>query len=167
MINEPQEAFIQTFQQTTKRQILAPQLKWTVTKINDRLHNPQQRTLVFASPTLRQTLLDGPVDVEMSGPLRFLNMRDPVVDAYMNIFAQQYPKEGAFDAYLLPQALLELKARLTSDAQEYIICDGGLLSRWYRDDIFKLLSPYAEVKRIGHQRMEPPRTIRSHSQRRH
>ena len=145
------EAFIQAFQQagaTAGRQLLATQLKWTVSKIRERLHDPSRRLLVFTSPGLRQTLLDGSVDLEIGGPLRFLNKRDPVVAAQMQVFSHLYPEDGPFTAYLLPQALLELKIRLTSDANEQIICDGSLLSRSYRDEVLHILSECADVQEL-------------------
>jgi len=148
------EAYIQAFQQigaTAGRQLLATQLKWSVTKIQERLHDPSRRLLVFASPSLRQTLLDGAVDLEISGPLRFLNRRDPVVTAQMQVFSHLYPEEGPFTAYLLPQALLELKSRMTSDANEYIICDGSLLSKSYRDEVLQILAERADVHEFANQ----------------
>jgi superfamily II DNA helicase RecQ/superfamily I DNA/RNA helicase/DNA polymerase III epsilon subunit-like protein len=149
-----EEALIRAFRHigdTAGRQLLATRLHWTVAKINERMSDPQRRSLVFASPRLRHTLLDGAVDVEISGPLRFLNKRDPLVIAHMRVFAQLYPDDGPFTAYLLPQALLELKTRLTSEANEYILCDGGLLSKSYRDDVLQVLSEHAEVHELGHQ----------------
>ena len=151
------EAFIQAFQQTgttAGRQLLATQLKWTVSKIRKRLHDPSRRLLVFASPGLRQTLLDGAVDLEIGGPLRFLNRRDPLVAAQMQVFSHLYPEDGPFTAYLLPQALLELKTRLTSDANEVIICDGSLLSRSYRDEVLHILSERADVQELTNQDTE-------------
>ena len=151
------EAFIQAFQQagaTAGRQLLATQLKWTVSKIQERLHDPSRRLLVFASPGLRQTLLDGSVDLEIGGPLRFLNKRDPLVVAQMQVFSHLYPEDGPFTAYLLPQALLELKTRLTSDANEQIICDGSLLSRSYRDEVLHILSECADVQELRNQDTE-------------
>ena len=97
---------------------------------------------------LRQTLLDRPVQCEISGPLRFLNKHDPLVAAQMQVFAHLYPKEGPFQAYLLPQALLELQSRLSSEAEEHIICDGSLLSKSYRDEVLHLLHDYAEVQEL-------------------
>jgi len=151
------EAFIQAFQltgATAGRQLLATQLKWTVSKIRERLHDPSRRLLVFASPGLRQTLLDGAVDLEIGGPLRFLNKRDPVVAAQMQVFSNLYPEDGPFTAYLLPQALLELKTRLTSDANELMICDGSLLSRSYRDEVLHILSERADVQELTNQGTE-------------
>jgi superfamily II DNA helicase RecQ/superfamily I DNA/RNA helicase len=128
--------------------VLAPQLGWTVAKINERLQDRERRVLVFASPRLRQSVLAQPVDLEISGSLRFLNKRDPVVAAQMRVFAHRYPKEGPFQAYLLPQALLELKARLTSEATEYLICESGLLTKSYRDEVLQLLYEEADVQEL-------------------
>lgn len=146
-------AFIETFRKmsfTGNRQLLASQLKWSITKINERLGDQRRRTLVFASPAVRQTALDCPVDLEISGPLRFFNTRDPLVAAQMRVFAYLYPKIGPFNAYLLPQALLELKARLASPAKELIICDGSLLSNVYRDEALAVLGEDAVVKVLQH-----------------
>ncbi|GCF11820.1 hypothetical protein KDI_53840 [Dictyobacter arantiisoli] len=143
------DALIETFQKTDykdERQLLAPQLKWSITKINQRLDDPKRRVLVFASPYVRQTALDRPVDLEISGPLRFLNSRDPLVNAQMRVFAHRYPKRGQFNAYLLPQALLELKMRLSSHSKEQIICDGSLLSKVYRDEELAVLGEDAVVE---------------------
>jgi hypothetical protein len=104
--------------------------------------------LVFAAPRLRQTLLAPAVDLEISGPLRFFNKRDPVVAAQMHVFAHLYPQEGPFQAYLLPQALLELKSRLASDAKAFIICDGSLLSKSYPDDVLHVLRDDAEIQEL-------------------
>src|SRR5260221_7566802 len=148
------EAFIQAFQhtgETAGRQLLATQLNWTVTKINERMNDPMRQSLVFAFPRLRRSLLDGAVDIEVSGLLRFLNKRDPLVIAQMQVFAHLYPEEGPFNAYLLPQALLELKSRLISEAKEYIICDGGLLTKSYRDEVLQLLNESAEVQELTDQ----------------
>lgn len=133
---------------TAGRQLLASQLDWTMTKINERMQDLERGLLVFASPGLRQTLLASPVDLEISGPLRFLNTRDPVVAAQMHIFAHRYTQEGAFQTFLLPQALLELKSRLSSEAKEYIICDGSLLSKSYRDDVFYMLQDDVEIQEL-------------------
>ena len=114
------EALISTFRKTKRtagRQLLARQLGWTSTKINERIDDPERQLLIFASPHLRQTLLDRPIQCEISGPLRFLNKHDPLVAAQMQVFAHLYPKEGPFQAYLLPQALLELQSRLSSEAE--------------------------------------------------
>ena len=146
------EALIPTFLKKTKytagRQLLARQLGWTTTKINERIDDPERQLLIFASPHLRQTLLDRPIQCEISGPLRFLNKHDPLVAAQMQVFAHLYPKEGPFQAYLLPQALLELQSRLSSEAEEHIICDGSLLSKSYRDEVLHLLHDYAEVQEL-------------------
>ncbi len=146
-----QDALIQAFRQTHEtagRQLLATQLGWTVSKINERLRDPARRSLVFASPNLRQTLLDGAVDLEVSGPLLFLNPRDPLVVAQMQVFSHLFQDENPFQAYLLPQALLELQARLTSEAKEYILCDGGLLLKRYRDEVLQTLSERADVQEL-------------------
>jgi len=145
------EAFIQAFHgtgETSGRQLLATQLHWTTAKINERMNDLGRRLLVFASPRLRQAFLDGAVDLEVSGPLLFLNKRDPLVIAQMHVFAHLYPDEGPFNAYLLPQALLELKSRLASEANEHLICDGGLLAKSYRDEVMHLLYESAEVQEL-------------------
>ena len=95
---------------------------------------------------MRRTHLDVPVDIEVTGPLHFLNQEDPLVAAHMRIFADLYPHEGPFSAYLLPQALLELKTRLFSDAAMHIVLDSRLHSKAYRDETFEMLKDIAKVE---------------------
>ena len=138
------------------RQVLSPHLGWTTSKIATRLANPQRRVLVLVSPRTRRTLLDVPADLEATGPLRSLNQQDPLVAAQMRAFASRYPSEGPFTAYLLPQALLELKARLSSPASAHLLLDGGLLAKNYRDEVLTALSDCAQVEFISSLPQEPP-----------
>lgn len=120
------------------RQVLSPQLGWTTTKIADRLADETRFTMAFVPPGLRETVLDGPVDIEATGPLRFLNQQDPQVAAHLRLYAKLYPNENPFSSYLLPQALLELKTRVSSAAKIHIIIDSGLHSKVYRDEVCSL-----------------------------
>ena len=122
------EAF-KLMKSTFRRQVLATQFGWTTTKIRERLTQPERSVLALVSPRVRLTHLDVPVDVEVTGPLRFLNTQDPLVAAHMRIFEDLYEDEGPFMAYLLPQALLELKTRLSSRANLHIVLDSRLHSR--------------------------------------
>ena len=143
------EALAQAFAQTKPplgRRVLAPYFGWTMTKIGERLSDPKRPVLALVSPRMRRTHLDILVDIEVTGPLQFLNSDDPLVAAYMRIFADLYPQEGPFSAYLLPQALLELKARLSSDAGMHIVLDSRLHSKTYRDETFEMLKDIAKVK---------------------
>ena len=51
-------------------------------------------------------------------------------------------------AYLLPQALLELKTRLSSRANLHIVLDSRLHSRAYRDETFAMLNEMASMQEI-------------------
>lgn len=125
-------------QHMTNRQVLSRQLGWTTTKIADRLVDEARSTIAFISPRLRETVLDIPVDIEATGPLRFLNQRDPLVAAHLQLYAKVYPNENPFSSYLLPQALLELKTRISSSAKIHIILDSGLHSKVYHDEVCSL-----------------------------
>jgi superfamily II DNA helicase RecQ/superfamily I DNA/RNA helicase/DNA polymerase III epsilon subunit-like protein len=128
------------------RQVLAPYFGWTTAKIGERLSDPKRSVLALVSPRVRRTHLDIPVDIEVTGPLQFLNQDDPLVAAHMRIFADLYPHEGPFSTYLLPQALLELKARLFSDAGMHIVLDSRLHSKAYRDETFEMLNDISVVE---------------------
>ena len=125
-------------QHETHRQVLSRQLGWTTTKIADRLADETRSTIAFIPPRLRETALDIPVDVEATGPLRFLNQRDPLVAAHLQLYAKLYPHENPFSSYLLPQAFLELKTRISSSAKIHIILDSGLRSKVYHDEVCSL-----------------------------
>jgi tetratricopeptide (TPR) repeat protein len=58
--------------------LLSPHLNWPTSKIAERLADPDYRSLTLLTPTLRRKVLDGPVEIEATGPLRFLNQRDPL-----------------------------------------------------------------------------------------
>ncbi|MGB8345407.1 MAG: RecQ family ATP-dependent DNA helicase [Ktedonobacteraceae bacterium] len=77
------------------------------------------------------------VDIEATGPLRFLNQQDPLVAAHMRLYDRLYRKEKKhpFDSFLLPQALLELKARLSSPARIHVILDSGLRDKVYWEEV--------------------------------
>lgn len=138
-------------QDTVKRPVLAPSLGWTTTKIAERLQKNSYAPLAFVPPSARQSQLDMEVDIEVTGPLRFLHQQDPLVAAQMRVFAKRYPAEGAFTTYLLPQALLELKTRLSSPAALHIILDSRLGRRspehhskilFYQDEVTEMLKAY-------------------------
>ncbi|MEI8166775.1 MAG: DEAD/DEAH box helicase, partial [Chloroflexales bacterium] len=80
---------------------------------------------------------------------RFQNQRDPVVAAAIRAFSQKFPDEHPFRSYLLPLALLELKARLSSRASAHLLLDTGLLTRSYRDEFVQLIAGFAEVQQVG------------------
>ncbi len=128
------------------RQVLTTYSDWTTTKIAERLTNPERSTLAVVAPRTRRTHLDVPVDVEITGQLQFLNQQDPLVAAHMRMFADLYPQEGPFITYLLPQALLELKTRLSSHANLHIILDSRLHTKVYRDETFQMLKAIAVVE---------------------
>jgi len=121
----------------TQRQVLSLRRNWTTAKIAERMADPERRTLAFISPRLRKTVLDEMVDIEATGPLRFLNQQDPLVAAHMRLYDRLYKREQKhpFDSYLLPQALLELKARLSSPASIHVILDGGLRDKFYWEKV--------------------------------
>ena len=129
-----------------ERQMLASGSGWTISKIAQRLADPERSVLVITSPEVRRSHLSEPVDIEATGPLRFLNQQDPVVAANMRVFAHRYKAEGPFNAYLLPQALLELKTRLSSQAKLHVILDSRLHTRSYRDEVFEMLEGLAAVE---------------------
>lgn len=129
-----------------RRQVLATSLGWTTTKIAERLANPQRHTLTFISPRVRPTSLNIPVDIEVTGQLQFLNVRDPLIAAQMQVFSVRYPGESPFHSYLLPQALLELKARVSSRANTHIILDSRLHTKVYRDEVHEMLSEFEHVE---------------------
>ena len=144
-------ALIQVFknqQSVTSHQVLSPQLGWTTTKIADRLADETRLTLTFVSPRLREAVLDGPVDIEATGPLRFLHQQDPLVAAHLRLYAKLYPDENPFSSYLLPQALLELKTRISSLAKIHIILDSGLHSKVYRDEVCSLFQQDALLESL-------------------
>ncbi len=120
------------------RQILSPHLNWTMAKIAERVVDASKSTMAFISPHQRRSFLDDPVDIEATGPLRFLNQRDPLVAAQLLVFDQRYKDEGSMQAYLLPQALLELKARISSPAKVHVILDSSLRAKVFRDEVFSL-----------------------------
>jgi RecQ family ATP-dependent DNA helicase len=122
-------------QYQTKRHALSLHRNWSTAKIAERLADSQRRTIAFLPPQLRETVLDGVVDIEATGPLRFLNQQDPVVSAYIRLYAHLYSTEHPFSSYLLPQALLELKTRLSSPAKLHIILDSGLHEKVYCDEV--------------------------------
>jgi RecQ family ATP-dependent DNA helicase len=128
------------------RQVLATCFGWTTAKIGERLSDADRSVLALVSPHARRTYLDVPVDIEATGPLQFLNQQDPLAAAYMRIFADSYPEEGPFMAYLLPQALLELKTRLSSHADLHIILDSRLHTKVYRDETFEMLQDIAQLE---------------------
>lgn len=119
-----------------KRQVLAPHLGWSTTKMGSYLNDKDKSSVAFLPPRLRRVSLDESVDIEVSGPLRFLNQQDPLVAAQMCAFAPQ--GAGAFTSYLLPQALLELKARTSSQAKLHLILDSALHHKMYRDEVSRL-----------------------------
>ncbi len=127
-----------THEEQVGHQILSPHLGWTTAKIADRLAMDERSAMAIISPYLRRAVLDSSVDIEVTGPMRFLNQRDPLVAAQMRAFAELYRNEGHFTAYLLPQALLELKARISSQAKMHVILDSALREAVYRDEVFKL-----------------------------
>ena len=136
------------------RQLLSTQLGWTTAKIAERLTEPNRSVLAVVSPRVRRSLIDEAVDVDVTGPLHFLNQRDPLVTAHMYAFATMYPSEGPFNAYLLPQALLELKARLSPPARTHIVLDGGITAKIYRDEVLAALEECAEVEFIEQEAEE-------------
>lgn len=140
------DAFYQTRSQA-KRQTLSTTLGWSLTKMKDRLHDSERNVLALLSPRARRTQLDVPVDIEVSGPLQFLNQNDPLVAAQMKFFHQRYPQETPFQSYLLPQAMLELKARLSTDAKLHIVLDSRLYMKSYRDEVFEVLGQVAHVEK--------------------
>jgi RecQ family ATP-dependent DNA helicase len=127
-----------------KHQLLSSRLKWPLSKVAERIENPTHPTLTMVTPTTRRTILTTPVAVEVTGPLRFLNRRDPLVIAHMRVF--KHCEEGVFHAYLLPQALLELKTRLSSPAQTHIILDGALRSKMYYEEVCSLVQSFQNKK---------------------
>lgn len=145
-------AFASTFRRLKgmfQRQVLSPSLGWSIAKIGQRLNSPAaSRTLTVVPPRVRREMLNGPVDLEVTGPLRFANQRDPLVAAHMRVFARRFPARGPFSSYLLPQALLELKSRLSSPARVHLVLDGGLLSKTYRDEALEALRDCADVRVI-------------------
>ena len=128
--------------------ILAPSLDWSSTKISERMTNKDYLSLIIIPPALRRSLLDTPVDMEATGPLRFLNRRDPVVAAFVSVFSSLYPDEGPLNAYLLPQALLEFKARLSSPARTHIVLDNSLSAKIYRDEVFALMEGVEKLETL-------------------
>jgi len=138
------EAFLAE-QHQLNRQLLTPQHNWTTAKIAERLAETERRTIAFISPRMRETALDSLVDIEATGPLRFLNQQDPLVAAHMRLFAQLYPDDLAFSTYLLPQAMLELKTRISSPAKLHIILDSGLHSKIYRDEVSSLFETMSDI----------------------
>ena len=64
----------------------------------------------------------------------------------MKLFQQHYPKETPFQTYLLPQALLELKARLSTNTKQHIVLDSRLHSNSYRDEVFEMLRQVGQVE---------------------
>ncbi len=133
---------------TLDRQVLAHSLGWSTSQIRERFGRPGSRALAFVSPRARQSDLDQPVEVEISGPLRFLNTHDPLVAARMRVFASLYAADGPFNAYLLPQALTELVGRLTSKAGAHVVLDSRLMARGYRDEALHALEDVADVRFI-------------------
>lgn len=131
-----------------KHQILSTHLHWSTSKIAERLTNAKHLTLSIIAPPTRRTMLDMPVAVEATGSLRFLNRRDPLVAAQMRAFAHLYPDEGPLNAYLLPQALLELKVRLASPAQTHIILDSSLCAKVYRNEVFSLMNGMEKLETL-------------------
>jgi len=130
----------------TDRQVLSPQSGWTTAKIAERLADPERKTIAFVSPRLRESVLGGAVDIEATGPLRFLNQQDPLVAAHMQLFSRLYQSENPFSSYLLLQALLELKTRLSSPARIHIILDSGLQEKVYRSEVETLLGQDSVLK---------------------
>src|SRR5258708_8822292 len=97
--------------------------------------------MAFIPPRTRGTVLDGSVELEVTGAMRFLNRRDPLIASQMQAFAYCYSSAetgGPADIYLLPQALLELKTRLSSLANTHVILDSGLIAKRYRDELLSL-----------------------------
>lgn len=133
-------------QRQTSYQVVSLHQGWPTAKIAERLADVERSTMAFLSPHTRERALDGTVDIEVTGPLRFLNQQDPLVAAQVQLFAQLYPGEHSFSSYLIPQALLELKTRLSSSAKLHIILDSGLDAKMYRDEVYTL---------IGRDRMLP------------
>jgi superfamily II DNA helicase RecQ/superfamily I DNA/RNA helicase len=146
MITEVLAQAFSALQGQDSMQVLAPSLGWTMAKIAERMRDTERATCTFVSPHLRHTYLDMPVDVEVTGPLHFLQQHDPLVAAHMRLFANLYPEDGPFMAYLLPQALLELKTRLSSPAQLHVILDSRLHTKAYRDEVFAMLHTLPETK---------------------
>ncbi len=136
MILEALAAAFDGSKSSIKRQVLSRHLGWGTTKIGSYLNDKDKSSLAFIPPRLRRVSLDEPVDIEVSGPLRFLNQQDPLVAAQMRAFTPQ--GAGAFTSYLLPQALLELKARTASQAGLHIILDSALHHKMYRDEVSSL-----------------------------
>jgi DEAD/DEAH box helicase len=78
-------------------------------------------------------------------PLDCLQRIPTPVAAHMRVFANRYPTEGIFQAYLLPQALLELKLRLASQAKTHLLLDSAISSKFYYDTVRSLL-PEGQVE---------------------
>ncbi|HVB23446.1 MAG TPA: DEAD/DEAH box helicase [Ktedonobacteraceae bacterium] len=127
-------------------QVVSSALGWTISKITERLDDPVRRVFALVSPRVRRTYMHSEVDIEVTGPLQFLHQQDPLIAAQMRVFAHLYEKEGPFTAYVLPQMLLELKARLSTNAHQHIILDSRLHSRVYRDEVLALLEDIAIVE---------------------
>jgi RecQ family ATP-dependent DNA helicase len=132
----------------TGRQVLSLQSGWTTAKIAERLADPERKTIAVVPPGLRTSVLDGAVNIEATGPLRFLNQQDPLVAAYVQLFSRLYQSENPFSSYLLPQALLELKTRLSSPASIHIILDSGLQEKIYCDEVEKLFEQDSLLKTL-------------------
>lgn len=129
-------------------QVLAYQLGWSGTRLAEALNNGERDTVAIIGTLSRRTSFAGHVDLEISGPLRFQNQYDPLVAATMRLFATRFPEEGAFQSYLLPLALIELKARLASRATNHLILDSTILARGYRDEVLQLLAGWAQIHPI-------------------
>ena len=67
----------------------------------------------------------------------------------MKLFHQHYPQETPFQTYLLPQALLELKARLSTNTKQHIVLNSRLHTKSYRDEVFEMLSQVGHVEEQG------------------
>lgn len=146
LIAEALSAALSTVAPSFHRQVLARSLVWGTQAIAERLADSTHRVIAVLSPSQRRNAHDQPVGMEITGPLRFLNQRDPLIHAQMRAFAARYPSEGPFDALLLPQALLELKSRLSSSAENHLVLDSGLLTKAYRDDVLATLDGCATIE---------------------
>jgi superfamily II DNA helicase RecQ/superfamily I DNA/RNA helicase len=119
---------------------------WSPVRLAERLADRTKPAVTVLAPWMRRTLVDTAVPCEALSPLRYLNQRDPLVAALLQVVALRQPSEGVYAAYLFPQALLELKARLRSPADRHILLDGSLLARASRDELLDALEDVADVR---------------------
>ncbi len=78
-----------------------------------------------------------------------------------NLCAFDVPQlEGMGVPIIKEQVIDELQSRLSSEAEEHIICDGSLLSKSYRDEVLHLLRDYAEVQELTRPNQPVPEYFR-------